>query len=99
MSYLYLTSCLGFMQGFDMGILASDHSDIEIIVKSGQRGLPSPENYNGTALIHKIFIERVALAKQGDNALGSVCPSVRLFVNLSELSCLKIKYRKYRNYG
>ena len=31
-----------------------------------------------------IFIYRVALAKQGDNRIGSVCPSVRLRV----LSCL-----------
>ena len=31
----------------------------------------------------RIFIDRVALAKQGDNALGSVRPSVRPFVSLS----------------
>ena len=39
-----------------------------------------------------IIIDRVAVAKQGDNALGSVRPSVRLWicvcVCLSELSCL-----------
>ncbi len=35
-----------------------------------------------------IFIDRVALAKQGDNALGSVRPSVCLSVCLCALSCL-----------
>ena len=30
-----------------------------------------------------VIIDREALAKQGDNALGSVRPSVRLFVCLS----------------
>ena len=36
-----------------------------------------------------IIIDPEALAKQGDNALGSVCPLVRLCVCLSALSRLK----------
>ncbi len=35
-----------------------------------------------------IFIDRVALAKQGDNALGSIRPSVRVSVRLRALSQL-----------
>ena len=35
-----------------------------------------------------VFIDRVALAKQGDNGIGSVHPSVCPSVRLRALSCL-----------
>ncbi len=43
---------------------------------------------NGENVSFVIIIDRVALAKQGDNALGSVRPCVRVSVRLRALSQL-----------
>ncbi len=37
-------------------------------------------------ILYDIFIDCLALAKQGDNALGNVLPSVRLSIRRSPLS-------------
>ena len=39
-------------------------------------------------LVHLFVIDRIALKKQGDNALGSIRPFVCVFVCLCALSCL-----------
>ncbi len=44
--------------------------------------------YEHVKLFYMIIIDREALAKQGDNALGSVRPSVRPSVRLSVRLCV-----------
>ncbi len=48
---------------------------------------------DSTETYAKIFIDRVALAKQGDNIFGSVRPSVHLYALLLEAKSSKSYYQ------